>query len=135
MLFKRAQITSSGQDMPMKSRMGAGFLDNPLIVSIATDANVTLTTAQMSGGIVTFTGFTAGRNVATPTAAAILAEALDMDIGDAFVVQFYILVGFAATWTSNTGVTLAGRATTAATSGSNVVVTKTSATTVTWTVL
>lgn len=135
MLFKRTLITSSGQDLPAKSRSGTGFLDNPTVAAIATDANVTLTTTQMAGGVITLAAFTAGRNVTTPTAAAILAEATDMDIGDAFMIQVATLVAFAGTWVAGVGVTLVGRATIPASSNVHVIITKTSATAVTWTVV
>jgi len=135
MLFKRVQFTSAGQELPTKSRTGTGFLDQPVITPVATDAPLTLTTAQMSGGIVTFTSFTAGRNVTTPTAAQIFADAPDMDIGDAFTIQVSTLTAFAATWVAGANVTLAGRATTVASGNSTIVVTKNSATTVIWTVL
>jgi hypothetical protein len=58
-----------------------------------------------------------------------------MDIGDSFSLYVSIQDAFAGTWVAGTGVTLAGRATTPASSMSIVVVTKTSATTVKWTVL
>lgn len=135
MLFKRARITAANAGVVFQSPAQSGFVDNAGVTAIATDANLTLTTAQMAAGIITFTGFTAGRNVTTPTAAAILAEAPDMDIGDSFHIKVATLVAFAATWVAGAGVTLAGRATTPANATTDVFVTKTSATTVTWTVI
>lgn len=134
MLFQRALIAGQNS-LPMPMRQGTGLMGNMDISTIATDANLTLTVAQMGGGAVQFTSFSAGRTVTTPTAALILAAAPDMDIGDTFVLLVSCVAAFAATWAAGTGVTLAGRATTPASSYSVVVVKKTSSTTVTWTVL
>lgn len=134
MLFQRALIAGQNS-LPMPMRQGTGLMGNMDISTIATDANLTLTVAQMGGGAVQFTSFSAGRTVTTPTAALILAAAPDMDIGDTFTLLVSCVAAFAATWAAGTGVTLAGRATTPASSYSVVVVKKTSATTVTWTVL
>lgn len=135
MLFKRALMTNqSNGGVPERTRQGSGMLDAidyaPGI--IATDANLTLTVAQMSGGGVMFTSFSAGRQVTTPTAALILAACGDMDIGDTFTFVVSCIAAFAATWVAGTGVTLAGRTTTPASSWSLVTVKKLSATTVEW---
>ncbi len=136
MLFKRARITSKGAELPQAAAAGSGLMSNIAIFETAADANQTLTIAQMSGGAILYTGFSAGRNLTTPTAALILAAAPDMDIGDSFSFLVSIQDAFAGTWVAGDGnVTLAGRATTPASSWSYVVVTKTSATTVRWTVL
>jgi hypothetical protein len=135
-MFARALVSNmvnKGLREPM--RAGVGILANPIVSTIATNADLTLTVAQMAGGIVQFTSFSAGRAVTTPTAALILAAATDMDIGDSFVIMVSCVAAFAATWAAGVGVTLAGRATTPASDCTMVVVTKTSATTVTWTVL
>ena len=133
MLFKRVQATDQA-GLPQISRQGAGLFANLSISSIATDAPLTLTVAQMAGGLVQFTSFSAGRAVTTPTAALILAACPDMDIGDSFSIVVSCVAAFAATWTAGTGVTLTGRATTPASSWSIVTVTKLSATTVSWNV-
>ncbi len=135
MLFKRLQYTATGQELPGKASVGTGFFANLQITTKTTDANHTLTVAEMAGGCVVYSSFTAGRAVTTPTAALILAAAADMDVGDSFTFIVSSTAAFAATWAAGTGVTLAGRATTPASSYSLIVVTKTSATTVTWTVL
>ena len=133
MLFKRAQITSMGQEVPARVRQGAGEVSNLSVSTVATDAAVTMTVDQMAGGAIVYSGFTAGRVITTPTAALILAAATDMDIGDSFSFTVSITPAFAGTWSAGVGVTLAGRATVPASSSSYVVVTKTSSTTVTWT--
>lgn len=132
MLFKRVQITSMGQDVPGKSRLGTGEISNIRVTEVTADANQTITVDQMAGGAICYTGFSAGRNLTTPTAALILAAATDMDIGDSFSLTVSIQDAFAGTWVAGTGVTLGGRATVPASSSCYVVVTKTSATTVTW---
>jgi hypothetical protein len=112
--------------------MGDGFVGNPTIVEKTTDANHTLTVAEMSGGLVYYSALSAGRTVTTPTAALILAAAPDMDIGDSFCFMVSIQDAFAITWAAGAGVTLRGRATTPASSSTWIVVVKTSATTVDW---
>lgn len=128
-------LVSSAATLTRPARQGDGVLAHVQMSTIATDTNLTLTVAQISGGAIRFSGFTAGRNVTTPTAALILAANPDMDIGDTFSLIVSVTPAFAATWVAGTGVTLTGRATTPASSFSWIVVEKTSATTVTWHVL
>lgn len=135
MLFKRVQYTAGGQEIPGKSSVGTGLIGNVSITSKTTDANHTITVAEMAGGVIYYSALSAGRNVTTPTAALILATAPDMDIGDTFLLIVSIQDAFAITWVAGTNVTLLGRATTPASSNSIIVVEKTSATTVNWTVL
>lgn len=135
MLFKRPIITCNGQELNARGSAGMGEVSNISIRTISADANQVLTVADLSGGAVQFTGFTAGRTLTTPTAALILAAAPDMDIGDSFTVTLSVVPAFAGTYVAGAGVTLAGRATLPASSSAYVVVTKTSATTVTWTAL
>jgi hypothetical protein len=135
MMFKRGRITSYGNELPQPAGPGSGTIENLAVTAIATDANATLTVADISGSAVQFTGFTAGRNITTPTAAAIIAAATDMDIGDSFSLYISITTAFAGTYVAGAGVTLAGRATTPASSFSVVTVKKLSATTVEWRVL
>lgn len=135
MLFKRPIITCNGQELNTRGGSGMGEISNISVRIISADANQTLTVADISGGAVLFTGFTAGRQITTPTAAAILAAAPDMDIGDSFAITLSVSVAFAGTYVAGAGVTLVGRATLPASSSAYIVVTKTSATTVTWTAL
>lgn len=132
-MFVRALVHE--ESLPRKSRAGDGLLGNIALTSIATDANVTLTVADIIGGAVQFTGFSAGRQVTTPTAAAILAAFSGMNVGDTCMLIVSVVPAFAATWAAGAGVTLAGRATTPASSYSLISVRKTSETTVTWTVM
>jgi hypothetical protein len=120
--------------MPTAYAAGRGFHGNIRPTIVATDAAVTMTVAQMAGGMVQYSSFSAGRNITTPTAALILAACPDMDIGDSFSFVVSCVAAFAGTWVAGTGVTLVGRATTPASSWSLVTVTKTSATTVDWNV-
>jgi hypothetical protein len=134
MTFLRNQV-SNAANLVRPARQGDGWLAHISPVAVATDANVTMTIAQLSGGLVQYTGFTAGRNITTPTAALILAAHPDMDIGDSFTLAVSVVPAFAGTYVAGTGVTLAGRATTPASSYSLIVITKLSATTVEWRVL
>lgn len=130
MLFKRVRLYLAGMLEP--SRGGSGLVANIRRTDVATNTDQTMTVQQMSGGHVNFTSFSAGRAVTTPTAALILAACPDMDIGDSFSFFVSCQAAFAATWVAGTNVTLAGRATTPASSYSLVTVTKLSATTVEW---
>ena len=135
MLFKRVQYTAGGQEIPGKSSVGTGMIGNVSITSKTTDANHTITVAEMAGGVIYYSALSAGRTVTTPTAALILAAAPDMDVGDTFMLIVSIQAAFAITWAAGAGVTLLGRATNPASSNSIIVVEKTSATAVNWTVL
>ena len=134
MLFKRVMATDQA-GLPQVGRQGQGMLGNISVTEVTTDAAMTMTVAQMAGGCVYYSALSAGRVVTTPTAALILAAAPDMDIGDSFSFWVSIQDAFAITWGAGVGVTLLGRATTAASGSSLIVVTKLSATTVSWTVL
>ena len=129
----RPVVIDGGLQRPARS--GDGLISNPSISTISADANATITATQVAGGVVQFTGFTAGRTLTTDTAANLLAQFSDMDVGDTREFLVSIVPAFAGTWAAGTGVTLAGRATTPASSSTVIIITKTSATTVTWTVL
>jgi hypothetical protein len=130
-MYPRAAIYEG--NMRRKARTGDGMLSAPLLATIATDAAISLTVDQIIGGIVQFTGFTAGRNITVPTAASILAALPEMDIGDTLLLHFSVTTAFAGTWVTNTGVTLAGRATIPASGNQFVLIEKLSATTIRWT--
>jgi hypothetical protein len=121
--------------LPKRASPGDGFMANPIVTTNAADANAVLTVENIAGGVVQFTGFTAGRTITTPAAAAILAAAPDMNIGDAFAIKISVIPAFAGTYAAGAGVTLIGRATTPASSSSDVLVTRTGAATVSWNVL
>ena len=129
------QIVQDPGGLSRNSRSGDNFATCRQLTTIATDAALTLTAAQIAGGLVQFSSFSAGRVVTTDTAANILAANPWMDIGDSFEVDVSCLAAFAATWGAGAGVTLAGRATTPASSSTKTIWTKTSATTMTMTVL
>lgn len=133
MSFSRAAIWQD--NLPRKQRAGDGFIAMPVISTYATDAILTLTIPQVMGGVLQVTGLTAGRNFTTPTAVDLLAAMPEMDIGDTYVFMVSVTVAFAVTWAAGAGVTLAGRATTPASSSTFIVIEKTSSTTVKWTVL
>lgn len=132
-LFKRV-LTGQGANLPGIYAQGQGMFANLIPTLIATDAALTLTTAQMAGGLVVFTGLTVARAITVPTAAQITAACPDMDVGDSFSILASVTGAGSVTWTANTGVTLAGRATLPAAGLLQVIaVTKTGANTYTWT--
>ena len=130
--YKRVITQDAG--LSRNARVGDNIL-NPLITSIAADAAATIDVAKIAGGVIQYTSFTAGRVLTTDTAANILAAFPEMDTGDSLSLVVSCVAAFAGTYAAGTGVTLAGRATTPASSYSLIYITKTSATTVTWTVL
>ena len=120
----------------MRAARNGDTILNPVITTVTADAADTVTVAKIAGGVVQYTGFTtAAKNLTTDTAANILAAFPALDIGDSISMLVSCVNAFAGTWVAGAGVTLAGRATTPASSYSLIYITKTSATTVTWTVL
>jgi hypothetical protein len=107
--YKRNIIQDNG--LMRNARAGDGWIQCPELVTIAADTNDILTVTKMAAGSVQYTGFTAGRNLTTDTAANITAAFPEMDIGDILVFKVSIVPAFAGTWVAGTGVTLAGRAT------------------------
>jgi hypothetical protein len=101
----------------------------------ATDAADTVTVEKINAGILQYTAFSAGRNLTTDTAANIIAAFPELNVGESIVIAVSCVAAFAGTWVAGAGVTLAGRATTPASSYSLVVITKTGAATVGWRVL
>ena len=132
MTFKRLSLSDGGLTRNM--RAGDNW-DNPVISAVAADANAVVTTAQIAGGVIMFTGFTAGRTITTDTAANILANFPEMDIGDSYGFTISCIAAFAGTFAAGTGVTLVGRATCPASSAVTIYITRTGAATVNWTVL
>ena len=119
----------------MRAARNGDTILNPVITTVTADAADTLTVAKIAGGVVQYTGFSAGRVLTTDTAANILAAYPALDVGDSIHLVVSVTPAFAGTYAAGAGVTLAGRATTPASSYSLIYITKTSATTVTWTVL
>lgn len=101
-------------------------------LAIAADAVDTITVAKIARRFIQYTGFTAGRNLTTDTAANILAAYPDLNVGESICIVVSIVTAFAGTYVAGAGVTLAGRATTPASSWSLIYITKLSATTVEW---
>lgn len=132
MPFTRQLIQDGGLTRTM--RAGDGW-DNPTITVIATDAVDTITVDEILGGVIQYTGFTAGRNLTTDTAANIIAAMPSMDIGDSLGFTVSVVPAFAGTFVAGTGVTLAGRATCPASSSVTVYITRTGAATITWRVM
>lgn len=129
MPFTRPVVQDGGLPRPM--RQGDGLMSNLSVFGFG-DANTTLAAAQITGGLISFTTLTAGRNITTPTAADLNVAFSNMDIGDSFLLTVSVIPGFALTWVANTGVSLAGRATAPASTCSFVLITKTGSATYTW---
>ena len=130
--FKRIILQDSGLSRNM--RQGDGW-DNPVISTIATDAAATITATQVAGGVIQYTGFSAGRVLTTDTAANFAAAFPEMDIGDAIGFTVSIVPAFAGTWAAGAGVTITGRLTCPASTGVTVYLVKTGAATFNWTTM
>ena len=130
--YSRPIVQDSG--LSRAARNGDTIL-NPVIVAIAADANATIDVSRIGSGVVQFTGFTAGRTLTTDTAVNIAAAFPQMDVGDSISMVVSCVAAFAGTWAAGAGVTLAGRATTPASSYSLIYITRTGAATFTWTVM
>lgn len=109
-LFTRPVVQDAG-GLARKAIAGEGYIGNSRSVDYATDANYTLTIKDIAGGCFRVTGITAGRNLTVPDAASITAAAPDMSPGDTFNFMVSVVPAFAMTLVTNTGITLAGRAT------------------------
>lgn len=130
-------LVNNGNGLPRVARQGDGWCTFLAPTIITTDAAVTLTSAQVTGsGLIQFTGWTATRAITTPTAAQILADNAEMDVGDSFVFAISIVPAFAATFVAGTGITITGRTTgiPGATSAM-CVITRTGAATMDWRIL
>jgi hypothetical protein len=130
--FKRLIIQDSGLSRNM--RQGDNW-DNPVISTVAADAAATITAAQVAGGVVMYTSFSAGRVLTTDTGANFALAFPEMDIGDSVGFTVSSIAAFAGTFAAGVGVTLAGRATCPASSAVTCYLTRTGAATFTWTVL
>jgi len=119
----------------LKATASGDSLLTPATIVNAVDAVDTVTVDKIHAGVVQYTAFSAGRNLTTDTAANIIAAFPEMDIGDSIMFCVSLQAAFAGTWVAGTGVTLAGRPTTPASSFSLVVIKKLTATTVEWRVL
>lgn len=128
-------IVQDAAGLSRNARAGDNILSTRKLTTVAADANATLDVATIAGGLVQYTGFSAGRNLTTDTAANIIAANPWMDIGDSFEVAVSISTAFAGTLVAGTGVTLAGKATVVASGLAILLITKTAAATVTVTVL
>lgn len=130
--LKRIILQDGGLSRNM--RTGDGW-DNPVISTIATDANATISASQIAGGVIQYTGFTAGRTLTTDTAANFAAAFPEMDIGDAIGFTVSVVPAFAGTWAAGAGVTITGRTTCPASSGVTVYLVRTGAATFNWTTM
>ena len=129
--FKRIII----QDQGLSRNMRAGDnWDNPVISTVTADANATITAAQVAGGVIIYTGFTAGRTLTVDTGANFAAAFPEMDIGDSIGFTVAVIPAFAGTFAAATGVTLVGR-TAAPAYAVTCYLTRTGAATFNWTVL
>jgi hypothetical protein len=128
-------LVSNAVSMLRPLRQGDGIVANVQVAVDATNNNVTMSIPQLMGGAVQYTSFSTGRNITTPTAANIIAANPGMDIGDSLMLIVSCVAGFAGTYVAGDGVTLAGRATTPASSYSIIIITRTGAATVSWRVM
>lgn len=82
-MFVRPQVFEGG--MPRKARGGDGFMMFPRKTSRTTDANSTITVPAILGGLYVRSGTNTNRTDTTATAAAILAEMTEMNVGSVYM--------------------------------------------------
>ena len=110
-------------------RAGDNRLELVVPIAVAADANDSLLVAKVAAGLVSYTGFTAGRTLTVDTAANYIAAFPNMDIGDSISCQIGISTAFSGTLVTAAGITLKGKAAVPASSAATLYFTKTSATT------
>lgn len=88
MSFVRAKLTDGGR-LESIARAGVGFLANVTPTAFAAETDETLTVAEIGGGLlIQGTTLTSDVTYTLPTAALIVAEWPEMDVGDAYT--FYV---------------------------------------------
>lgn len=132
-MFTRPQVSLDAQ--VRNARPGIGMLANFAASAQTADSAQTISVAKMAGGLYMRSGQTAGRTDTTDTAVNILAANPDMDISDNFCLVVSNLTAQILTIDGGTDVTVGTKTTIAASSWAILVFTKTSATTMTCTIL
>ena len=126
-MFVRPCVYTGGLEREM--RIGDGFAANPLITTVTTAGDLTLSVAAVLGGIAQFTGAAGAVAYTLPTAADLIAAMPDMDIGDSYMFVLMNTAAQIATITTGANITLSGNAVTVNASRAFIVLTKTSSTT------
>lgn len=128
--FKRATVFDGGLQRPARGGDGI-YGQNYSPTAITADANSTITAAMIAGGLVLRSGMTANRTDTSDTAVNILGAFPEMDIGDTLTFKVSNTSGFSSILAGGTGVTASGNLTVLTLTAKEVVLTKTSATTMT----
>lgn len=129
-MFVRPKVVQGA--MERSARCGDGWLGMIRRTDNSTDANSTITSAMILGGLYTRSGTNTSRTDTTDTAANILAAMPDMDIGDTYMFMVANLTGTnAVTIAGGTGVTASGNLSVLALTTKWFLLTKTSATAMT----
>jgi hypothetical protein len=128
-LYTRGDILAGGRlDISGNTLIYGNITDIRTVNDIADGASMVVTAAQIAAGIVTAT-LSTGRNIQLPTAASIVAL-LGSAVGTTIEFTYINLAAQVATFTVNTGTTIVGAATVAASVSARWLVRVTSATTV-----
>lgn len=126
------RIISRSNGLAGDTRSGDSLISPNRVTVVAADAAYTLTVTDVANGVIQFTGLTAGRNLTTPSAAALTAAFPEVDIGESIELRVSITTAFALTMVAGASVTLAGLATVPASSSRHLMFTRTAA--AAWTV-
>jgi len=129
MSFVRPQVFESG--LPRKARVGDGWLATLLRTNQTTDSNQVITVPAILGGLYTRSGTNTNRTDTTATAADILAQLPDMDIGDTFMLLIGNQTANSLIIAGGASVTASGNLTILTLTSKWFLFTKTSATTMT----
>lgn len=126
MAFNRAMIREAGMVRPAQAGdTGA----NPVVTTIATAGNLTMTVAAVLGGVIVYTGAAGAVAYTLPTAADLIAALPDMIIGDSCSFKLCNTAAQVATITTATGFDSVDGLVTANAATRTIILTKTSATT------
>lgn len=110
-MFLRFKYEQKDHRMPQLSRAGIGLVSNFAVDNRAAETDETLTVGQISGGLIQQgTTLTSDVVYTLPTAAAIAASYIGMDVGDAysFVVTNAQAAAFDVVIAASVGVTAIG---------------------------
>lgn len=107
---------------------GGDALVSPSVITVVTaNAAYVLTVSDVAKGVIQFTGLAAGQTLTTPTAALLTESFPEVDIGESMKLTASITTAFALTLVAGAGVTLAGKATVAASGFAEIYFTRTAA--------
>ena len=132
-MFSRPIVIVNGMSRAAQAGDGKNII--PQVVAISADANDTISASKIASGVISYTGFTAGRTLTTESGANLDTAFPEMGVGDSIAVEIGISTAFAGTLSAGTGITLAGKTAVPASGKATLYFTKTAAATYTCTAI